>query len=80
MRSVIVTLTEDQFRILELEAMRRHARVQDLIQEFMLAATAELEGYDVTQDSIFNISSHDSSGPADTSVNVDHYLYGARKR
>jgi hypothetical protein len=81
MSTLTLELSDEQLRKLEHLAQKRGTS----IQAFMIAMIddfAESEGnevYDVTQDPIYNIKSHDTGAPADLSQHVDDYLYGNRQ-
>lgn len=51
----------------------------EMIDDFAKQSEEE-QVYDVTQDPIYNIKSHDTGAPADLSQHVDDYLYGNRQQ
>lgn len=76
MRTLILELPNEKVEVLERTARWQRKSVNEVVTELVSSLTAEEDGYDVTQDPIYNIKAHDTGAPTDLSQNVDHYLYG----
>jgi hypothetical protein len=81
MSTLTLELSDEQLRKLEHLAQKRGTSIQALMIAMIddFAESEEDEVYDVTQDPIYNIKSHDTGAPADLSQHVDDYLYGNRQ-
>jgi hypothetical protein len=82
MSTLTLELSDEQLRKLEHLAQKRGTSIQALMIamiDVFAAQSEENDAYDVTQDPIYNIKSHDTGAPADLSQHVDDYLYGNRQ-
>ncbi len=78
MRTLVLELADEQAQALEREAQRRGQSISEVAGELLSSLPMSGEGYDVTQDPIYNIKSHETEAPSDLSQNADRYLYGAK--
>jgi hypothetical protein len=77
--TLTIELSDAQLRKLEHLAQKRGTSIQALMIAMINDFAAQSEGddvYDVTQDPIYNIKSHETGAPADLSQHADDYLYG----
>ena len=82
MSTVVLELPDEQVKILQHMAQQRGASVNEVISELVrdLAARGAItKEQEVTQDSLYNIKSHESAAPPDLSQKADVYLYGDSK-
>lgn len=83
MSILTLELSDEQLRILECLAQLQGTSVNALMIALIndLAEQSEPHDvYDVMQDPLYNITSHDTGAPADLSQHADYCLYGAEKR
>ena len=78
MRTLVLELADEQVQSLEREAQRRGKSINEVAAELLSSLAIAGESYDVTQDPIYNIKSHETEAPSDLSQNTDLYLYGAK--
>jgi hypothetical protein len=82
MGTLTLELPDEHLRKLEHLAQKRGTSIQALMIAMINDFTAQSEGddvYDVTQDPMYSIKSHETGAPADLSQHVDDYLYGTRQ-
>ena len=83
MGTLTLELSDEQLRKLEHLAQKRGTSIQALmiamINDFAIQSEGE-DVYDLTQDPIYNIQSHETGAPADLSQHADDYLYGDGKQ
>lgn len=80
MRTLILELPDEKVEVLERTARWRCKSVNEVVTDLVSNLATDDDGYDVTQDPIYNIKPSGTSGVGDLSTNHDHYLYGAKKR
>jgi len=83
MSTLTLELSDEQLQKLEYIAQKRGTSIQALMTAMINDFAAQSEGddvYDVTQDPIYNIKSHETGAPTDLSQHADDYLYGNGKQ
>jgi hypothetical protein len=82
MSTLTLELSDEQLRKLEHLAQKRGTSIQALTVEIIddfAKQSEEEQVYDVTQDPIYNIKSHETGAPADLSQKADDSLYRSGK-